>query len=66
MNPVYDDRFVIFVRADRRPEQAFGEATEHALATCASYAEARAICRRLPGGPGDFVIRYIGQAGGGD
>jgi hypothetical protein len=62
MDPVNDDRFEVFVRLNRTA----GEAEEQPLATCATYAEARLIRRAFHGSPGQFVIRYVGPAGGGD
>jgi hypothetical protein len=65
MEPVQDDRFVVFLRHDRskssRPDHA-----ERALAVCSSYSEARRIQRQLQGSAMDCVIRFVGQAGGGD
>jgi hypothetical protein len=65
MEPVLDDRFVVFLRHDRshsnRPDHA-----ERPLITCSSYGEARRIQRQLQHTYRDCVIRYVGLAGGGD
>jgi hypothetical protein len=65
MEPVLDDRFVVFLRHEgsrsKRPDHA-----ERALATCFSYEEARRIQRQLQDTARECVIRYVGPAGGGD
>jgi len=62
MDPVHEDRFEVFVRLNRTA----GETEEQPLAVCATYAEARRIRVAFHGSPGEFVIRYVGPAGGGD
>jgi len=62
MNPVLDDRYVVFVRVAR----GSGQSDEQPLAHCSTYAEARHLLRRLRREPGEYVIRFVGQAGGGD
>jgi hypothetical protein len=61
----YEDGFVVFVRRDRRHTYT-PEAAELALGTCPTYAEARRMRRSLGGSPLEFVIRYVGETGGGD
>jgi hypothetical protein len=36
------------------------------LLSCASYEEAHRLARAHPLGEGEYVVRYIGPAGGGD
>ncbi len=62
MNPVQDDRYMVFVRTSR----GAGETDEQPLTSCATYAEARHLLRRLQREPGELVIRFIGPSGGGD
>jgi hypothetical protein len=66
MNPVHEDRFVVFIRADRTLTAGTGEAAEQPVASCSSYAEARRMRQVFHGSEGQFVIRYVGPAGGGD
>jgi hypothetical protein len=65
MEPVHDDRFIVFLRHDPlkpgRPDHA-----ERPLASCGSYEEARRIQRQLLHAARDCVIRFVGPAGGGD
>ncbi len=66
MEPVHDDRFVVFVRLDpshaNRPDRS-----ERPFATCSTYEEARRIQRELHHASRSIcVIRYVGPAGGGD
>jgi hypothetical protein len=65
MEPVPDDRFVVFLRHDLsqsdRPDHA-----ERPLIACSSYQEARRIQRQLQHTSRDCVIRYVGLTGGGD
>jgi len=65
MNSVHDDRFLIFVRADRSsptPPEDF----ERYLISCPTYQEARRIQREFRNQARECVIRYLGPAGGGD
>jgi hypothetical protein len=67
MDPVHDDRFVVFLRFDPSSGKAYSEAGEHPLASCSSYGEARRIRQALQSSAtGECVIRYVGPAGGGD
>jgi hypothetical protein len=61
----HDDRYVVFVRADRNHIEE-PEAVEQPLISCASYAEARRIQRQFQGTANECVIRFLGAAGGGD
>jgi hypothetical protein len=61
MDSNYDDRFLVFVRADvalRDPEF-----NEEPVAICDSYEEARRVKHMLGR---KCVIRYAGSTGGGD
>jgi len=66
MDAGHEDRFVVFVRSDRGSRDASPPGTEQPLAACATYAEARRLLRACQGSPGEFVIRYVGETGGGD
>jgi hypothetical protein len=65
MEPVLDDRFVVFLRHDssqsNRPDHA-----EQPVFACTSYKEARRIQRQLQHEYRECVIRYVGLTGGGD
>jgi hypothetical protein len=65
MEPVHEDRFVVFVRADRRHDQAPEEA-ERPVTSCATYAQAHRIKQRWQQAGRECVIRFVGIAGGGD
>lgn len=65
MNTVHDDRFLVFVRADRTPTTP-PEEFERYLISCPTYEEARRIQREYRGFARECVIRYLGPAGGGD
>jgi hypothetical protein len=65
MNSVHDDRFLVFVRADRRhatPPEDF----ERYLISCPTYQDARRLQREMRNLDQECVIRYLGPAGGGD
>ena len=66
MDPVHDDRYMVFVRTDRGHGRRHPARAEKLLASCATYEEARRIQRRLLAGARTCVIRYLGPAGGGD
>jgi hypothetical protein len=61
----HDDRFVVYVRADRNHIEE-PEAIEQPLITCSTYAEARRVQRQFQGSANECVIRFVGHAGGGD
>ncbi len=65
MDTGLEDRFVVFVRGDRRSPKA-PDAVERELVSCATYQEARWV-RKENQAPGrECIIRYFGPAGGGD
>jgi hypothetical protein len=67
MDPVHEDRFLVFLRVDAGATQPFSASGEQPLASCGSYEEARRIRQVLQGAvAGKCVIRYIGPTGGGD
>lgn len=65
MIPPYEDGFVVYVRRDRRSFDP-PDTTEVPLLACPTYEEARRLRRALGGSSQDFVIRFVGTAGGGD
>ena len=65
MEPVHDDRFVVFIRRDMSHANP-PDFAERPFMTCATYEEARRIQRHLLRQCCGCVIRYIGPAGGGD
>ncbi len=65
MDPVEEDRFVIYVRTDPGHGEN-PEITEQPLTTCSSYAEARRLRRQYLSTHGNCVIRFVGPTGGGD
>lgn len=63
----HDDHFMVFIRYDATKVPPFTDAVEEPLAVCASYGEARRIRQALHTTvPGDCVIRFMGESGGGD
>jgi hypothetical protein len=65
MDAVHEDRYVVFLRVDRG-ECERRECDEEPLATCATYEEARQMRRHYHDSGRECVIRFVGQAGGGD
>jgi hypothetical protein len=65
MDTGHEDCYVVFVRSDRSAREP-SDGTEHALALCSSYEEARRVQREYQGPHGNCIIRYVGTAGGGD
>jgi len=61
----HDDLYVVYLRAPRN-ERTAPEIAERALVTCYTYGEARRIQRLLQRTPHECIIRYLGNAGGGD
>ena len=59
-----EDRFVVFVRAERDPERP--DANERAFTYCTTYADAQRIRKGLHLIGRDSVVRFEGQTGGGD
>jgi hypothetical protein len=62
---VYDDRFVVFALR-HRPHDAPTQVVEREVVTCPSYEEAQEVRRAFHAVGCDCVIRYMGEAGGGD
>jgi hypothetical protein len=60
-----EDHYVVYVRADRNHIEE-PEAIEQPLIYCPTYAEARRVQRRFQGTANECVIRFVGNAGGGD
>ncbi len=61
----YDDRFVVFALRHRQgavPRQV----VEREVVTCPSYEEAQQVRKAFAAAGCDCVIRYMGEAGGGD
>jgi hypothetical protein len=65
MDVFHDDRFTLFLRLDRGHTN-WPISAEKPLATCASYEEARRLQREYQKSDHKTVIRYVGEAGGGD
>jgi hypothetical protein len=65
MTSVPEDRYLVYVRADRShsfpPEEC-----ERYLTSCSTYEDARRIQREFRSNSRECVIRYLGPAGGGD
>lgn len=61
----FEEVFVVFLRGAWN-ESDSPEVVERPLIACRSYGEARRIQRMLHHPPNECVIRYLGQAGGGD
>jgi hypothetical protein len=55
------DCFVVYVRDGSR-----SEAVERPLAACPSYQEAARVRKQVRESGGTCIIRFVGQAGGGD
>jgi hypothetical protein len=67
MDTVHDDRFMVVLRYDDKHAKTMTDGNEQPLAYCSTYGEARRIREALHGSAaGECVIRYVGQAGGGD
>jgi hypothetical protein len=67
METVHDDRYMVVLRYDDNLARSTVDGNEQPLAYCATYGEARRIREALQAtAAGDCVIRYVGQAGGGD
>ncbi len=65
MATAHEDWYVVFLRSELahadRPD-----VSEQNLFFCATLAEARRLRQRFRGDTRECVIRYVGQAGGGD
>jgi hypothetical protein len=65
MDHIYDDRFVVFALRHRR-NSPLPQVLEREVITCPSYEEAQAIRREFQAAGCECVIRFMGEAGGGD
>jgi hypothetical protein len=65
MDVTHDEGFMVFVRNDHHSLET-PEMNEQAVGTCSSYEEARRIRDELHGSARECIIRYVGEAGGGD
>ncbi len=65
MEPYHDDQFIVFVRHDRS-RGGRHEVLERPFKRCATYEEARRVQRQLLQSARNSIIRFVGQAGGGD
>jgi hypothetical protein len=65
MKPPDEDRFVLFLRADRTSSEPV-ELRERPVDVFPTYEEARQVRQRYQQAGQECVIRYIGPAGGGD
>jgi hypothetical protein len=57
--------FVVFVRTEGNYEQE-PQAVERPLFVCSSYEEARDLQRAAHDSHHEYIIRYLGETGGGD
>lgn len=60
-----DDRFAVYLRNDREETKGV-ESAERAVAMLPSYEEARRVRQWYRDSGKDCVIRFLGDAGGGD
>lgn len=60
-----DDRFAVYLRNEREETDGV-EGVERPVATLPSYEEARRVRRWYRDSGRDCVIRFLGDAGGGD
>jgi hypothetical protein len=65
METANEDHYVVFVRADGRHDGA-PEDAERPVRSCPTYEEAHRIKQAWNQAGRSCVIRYVGQAGGGD
>ena len=65
MEQVYDDRFVVYALRHRRDEPV-RQVVEREVVTCPSYEEAQQVRRAYAAAGCECVIRFMGEAGGGD
>jgi hypothetical protein len=65
MGTSLDDRFMVFVRAETSCLDN-PDSVEEPIILCASYEEARRFQRLFHQSRRNCVIRYMGEAGGGD
>ena len=65
MEHIYDDRFVVYALRHRRNEPV-RQVVEREVVSCPTYEEAKEVRRAYAAAGCDCVIRYVGEAGGGD
>jgi hypothetical protein len=65
VNLPYEDGFVVYARQPHRPFDR-PDVSELPLSLCPTYEDALRLRHALNGSPHDFVIRFVGTAGGGD
>ncbi len=65
MEPIYEDRFVVYALRHRRDEPV-RQVVEREVVACPSYEEAQQVRRAYAAAGCDCVIRFVGEAGGGD
>ena len=65
MEHIYDDRFVVYALRDRRGAP-MRQVQEREVVACPSYEEAQKVRRAYNAAGCRCVIRYVGEAGGGD
>jgi len=65
MDHVYDDLFVVYALRHGRGEPV-RQVVEREVVSCPSYEEAQQVRRAYAAAGCECVIRYVGEAGGGD
>jgi hypothetical protein len=65
MEQVYEDRFVVYALRHRRDEPV-RQVVEREVISCPSYEEAQQVRRAYAAAGCECVIRFMGEAGGGD
>jgi hypothetical protein len=65
MHSTDEDSFMVILRTDP-PHTAPRDEVEHVVEICPTYQEARQIRQVFHNAGHNCVIRYLGQAGGGD
>ena len=65
MEHVYDDLFVVYALRHGRDEPV-RQVVEREVVSCPSYEEAQQVRRAYAAAGCDCVIRFMGEAGGGD
>ena len=65
MDAEHEDQFVVFVR-EHRGHGSPAEVVEQPVLSCATYGEACRARQALQHPARECIIRFVGQAGGGD
>jgi hypothetical protein len=65
MDSTYDDRFVVYALR-HRPSTPPRQVVEREVVSCPTYEEAQEVRRAYTAAGCDCVIRFMGEAGGGD